>query len=259
MDCHLCNREMHPQFRNRILNKYEVQYYYCENCGYLCTEKPYWLEEAYADAIVSGDTGILVRNHMVSTKLAATLFFVLGEKGQRRWLDYAGGYGIMTRLMRDTGFDFSWSDKYSKNLLARGFEITPDTDYFGVTAIEALEHAEDPKAFIQEILQSSGAEIFIFTTELFETEPPPADQWWYYVPSFGQHVSFFQRRTLQNLAEQFGMHFYSASGLHFFSKQKLPNWKLKLTASGKISRLALPFVQRSLISKTTSDAERWLG
>ncbi len=38
------------------------------------------------------------------------------------FLDYAGGYGVFTRLMRDIGFDFYWHDPYTQNLFANGFE-----------------------------------------------------------------------------------------------------------------------------------------
>ena len=39
------------------------------------------------------------------------------------YLDVDGGYGMLTRLMRDYGFHFYWTDPYCQNILARGFEV----------------------------------------------------------------------------------------------------------------------------------------
>jgi hypothetical protein len=37
-------------------------------------------------------------------------------------VDCAGGYGILTRLLRDIGVDALWSDPFCQNLMALGFE-----------------------------------------------------------------------------------------------------------------------------------------
>ena len=60
--CDICGNIMNPVFLGRIMNKYEIQYYQCNNCEYVCTEEPYWLQEAYVDTINYTDTGILRRN-----------------------------------------------------------------------------------------------------------------------------------------------------------------------------------------------------
>ena len=84
------------------------------------TEKPYWLEEAYSTPIAAEDTGILKRNYDNRIIASAVIegFFNAGAQ----FLDYGGGWGILTRLMRDDGYDFYLMDKYSENLFARGFD-----------------------------------------------------------------------------------------------------------------------------------------
>jgi len=37
------------------------------------------------------------------------------------FLDYAAGYGLFVRLMRDAGYNFRWSDLYCQNLFVRGW------------------------------------------------------------------------------------------------------------------------------------------
>lgn len=144
--CVICEALMTNVHHATILAKYRVSYDYCDSCGFLCTEKPYWLPEAYSTAIASSDTGLVSRNISVSKALAAVLFLAFHNNGQEPWLDCAGGHGLLARLMRDKGFDFYWSDQYAENMFARGFEHEQGMSYAGVTAIEALEHMEDPMA-----------------------------------------------------------------------------------------------------------------
>jgi hypothetical protein len=250
--CKICNSEMRWVFLTRILGKYDVNYFFCRECGFLCTEQPYWLAEAYTDAIVMSDTGTVSRTILVARKLATALYFCLPDHGQGKWLDYAGGYGTLTRLMRDYGFDFYWSDKYSANLFARGFELPEGAKCVGITAVEAIEHSEDPHSFIGTILEQTGANYFLFTTELFAGEPLAPEAWWYYGLNSGQHISLFQARTLSKLAANLGCHYYSLGGLHLFSKTpvKAGLWRF---VTGKSSVFLMPIVRRFLSSKLVSD------
>ena len=120
MKCKICNNKSNYIFKAQLLNKYDVKYYHCSNCGFLQTEDPYWLEEAYNNSITTSDTGIMSRNLYLSQLSTLILYYFFDKNA--KYLDYAGGYGIFVRLMRDIGFDFYWYDKYSKNLLVRGFE-----------------------------------------------------------------------------------------------------------------------------------------
>ena len=69
---------------------------YCEHCGFLQTEEPYWLDEAYSESINVSDTGYMQRNLMLSEKL--TILLALFFDKNAKFLDYGGGYGIFTRL-----------------------------------------------------------------------------------------------------------------------------------------------------------------
>lgn len=252
MLCKICRSEMEQAFRARILGKYDISYFFCRECGFLCTEQPYWLGEAYTDAIVASDTGTVSRTILIARKLAAALYFCLPGHGQGKWLDYAGGYGTLTRLMRDYGFDFYWSDKYSTNLYARGFELPEGAKCVGVTAVEAVEHAEDPRDFIGNVLEKTGANYFLFSTELFAGEPPATDAWWYYGLNTGQHISLFQGRTLSKLAASLAYCYYDLGGLHLFSRTPV-NAGLLRFAIGKASILLMPLARRRLSSKLVSD------
>lgn len=62
MSCKICNGEIQDFDVAKVLGKYNVKYYNCPNCGAIYTEKPYWLKEAYSEAISSLDVGLVGRN-----------------------------------------------------------------------------------------------------------------------------------------------------------------------------------------------------
>ncbi len=218
-NCPICSAALKESFVAKVLQKYDAVFKYCSNCGFLCAEDPFWLEESYSSAIASTDTGLVARNLALSKIIAVILYFLLGERGEGRCVDVAGGYGMLTRLMRDYGFDFYWADKYCQNILARGFEYTPEMgNCRAVTAIEVMEHAENPMEFIQEALAFAQSDTLIFTTELFDGNPPQPDQWWYYSFKTGQHISFYQKKTLETLAARLGMMYFCVDEIHLISK-----------------------------------------
>ena len=47
MNCNICNELSEFVFNKKLLQKYEVSYFKCSSCGFMQTEKPYWLAEAY--------------------------------------------------------------------------------------------------------------------------------------------------------------------------------------------------------------------
>lgn len=257
--CPVCAGPMKHCFSAQVLGKYQADYEVCDQCGYLRAHDPHWLDEAYSSAIAAADTGLVMRNLAVASKLTGVLYWVLGERGKGLYLDAAGGYGMLTRLMRDFGFDFQWADKYCENLIVPGFEYQSELgSCSAVTAIEVFEHLTDPAAFIKETLTFSGARTLIFTTELYAGDPPAPESWWYYTFATGQHIGFFQRRTLEALGERLGLQFSSANGIHIFSEHRINESLLGLVTGRWVSRVAPWWVRRRLGSKTFSDHQLML-
>ncbi|MXV50010.1 methyltransferase domain-containing protein [Pedobacter sp. HMF7647] len=215
-------------FETTVLNKYVVRYYQCVETGFIQTEEPYWLGEAYASAITDLDVGLVWRNLSLANNLTKFLYRNFNSKGV--FLDYAGGYGLFTRLMRDRGFNFYTTDKYCDNLFAKHFDLADvkGTEQFtALTAFEVLEHLVDPIGFMREIVDFSNN--IIFTTELIPEKPiDSCDDWWYFSPQTGQHVAFYTQESLRVLGNMFGLYYYTDSeslknyglNLHLFSKTK---------------------------------------
>jgi len=158
--------------------------------------------------------------------------------------------------MRDYGFDFYWYDKYCDNLMARGFEYRPELGpCSAVTAIEIMEHLEDPLGFVSEALDETKAKAFIFTTELFDGTPPAPSEWWYYSFETGQHIAFYQRRTLELMAKKLGLCFVSENGMHIFSREQINSWRLRLVL-GRFGNVFTRNFRHRLVGKVMSDHQR---
>lgn len=233
------------------MNKYVISYFYCNNCGFLQTEEPFWLQEAYREPINISDTGYLQRNLYYSKKLTILLFFWFNKDG--KFLDYAGGYGVFVRLMRDIGFDFYWYDLYSQNLFARGFEHKEGTKYQAITCFEAFEHFINPIKELEKILSLSSN--IIFTTELLPSPIPKPEEWWYYGLDHGQHISFYSKKTFEYIAQKYNLNYANINSLHFLTKKKILNVHLKVL---KLSKYGLDKLIKKLVKSKTCDDYQYL-
>ena len=234
MQCPICGQKGTYIFQNIVLNKYEVSYYQCSHCRLIYTETPYWLKEAYKDAIVGTDTGLMQRNisFCVSVNTLIRKFFSTGAN----FLDYGGGYGIFVRMMRDVGHHFRWTDKYSENLIAKGFEYQGEPVDF-VTAFELFEHFDQPLQEIENLLGYSK-NILISTTVYEEEHGYPDKSWWYYAPHAGQHVAFYHRQTFKYLAQQYHLNYYQINQtLHLLTERNLPGTSFNLLMRSKVGKV----------------------
>ncbi|MGC9528051.1 MAG: glycosyltransferase [Limnospira sp.] len=220
MQCKICASPSLPFGQTTVLNRYPVNYFQCQHCGFVQTEEPHWLSEAYDRAIASSDDGLVFRNLMLaqlSSQIIAQFFNPGG-----RFLDYGGGYGLFVRLMREIRFQFDWCDRFCDNLFAAEFEgtLTPEKPYELITAFELFEHLKNPLDDIRQLLTLSPN--ILFSTELLPPHNPKPGQWWYYAPQSGQHISFYTPKSLQIIAEQLGLNIYSnGSSLHLLTKKIL--------------------------------------
>jgi hypothetical protein len=119
-----------------------------------------------------------------------------------------------------------------------------------------VEHLPDPIAFVAELLESTGTDTIIFTTELFAGEPPAPEAWYYYAFPTGQHISFYQRSTLELIGKRFGMHFYSSGMLQIWTRAKLTPLVLRTLTSPGVARLINLLPRLALRSRTMADHER---
>jgi len=248
MTCKICSKENKVIFSGEILKKYKVDYFYCDTCKFLQTEEPYWLNEAYKYPINIYDTGYMFRNIYYSKRLTILLSVMFSKNGS--FLDYAGGYGVFVRLMRDNGFDFYWDDKYTENKFAKGFENNGKiTNYDAITLFEVFEHLDNPTVEIENLLKMTKT--LIFSTDILPRSIPNLNQWDYYGQEHGQHISFYSIETFKFIAKKYSLNYYNDASLHILTNLKISNLKIKLT---KLAKFGLhKFYLYSRKSKTYSD------
>lgn len=237
MNCKICQHNSSLLFETKVLRKYNVQYYQCEKCGFIQTEQPYWLDEAYSSVITNLDIGLTSRNIDLANQLYPILVKYFDSNA--KYLDYGGGYGMFVRLMRDKGIHFYRQDIYCDNLFAKHFDITDlplgeHKNFELLTAFEVFEHLEDPISEIKNMFNYSSSVLFSTTLQP-ETPIKNVNDWWYFIPETGQHVSLYSLNSLRELAKKFNKKLYTNSNtLHLLTDKKLPDNVLQPTLLQKV-------------------------
>lgn len=250
--CLVCGSEAYCYMMVKVLSKYDAKLFCCEHCGFLYLKKPTWLEEAYASPLALTDTGLMFRNINIAERLSVFLYFGLKERGRKYCIDFAGGYGILVRLMRDSGFQFLWLDKYSINAVAPGFEFDNQGEVAVVTAMEVLEHVENPIDFCSEIFEKYAAKVMIFSTCLYEGGVPDPAKWSYYSLDTGQHISFYKKKTLKKIAERLSCNYYGYGDMHVISRQPINKFWIMIAFS-RFRKMFIWYVRLKMKSLLTSD------
>lgn len=233
--CNVCGMPTSPFARTTVLNRHQVQYYCCDSCGFVQTETPFWLDEAYERAITSSDIGLVSRNVQTAVTTRAVIRSMFN--GQGRFVDYGGGWGVFVRLMRDTGYDFYRFDQYAENIFAQGFDLPDETsgDFELLTAYEVFEHLVHPREEIARMLALSKS--ILFSTRLISTPPPKPDAWWYYGCEHGQHVSLFSRKALETIARAHQLNFVTnGASIHMFTPRRISSRLFRLVTRYRLGQ-----------------------
>jgi len=239
--CRVCRKNTAYFFMKRILCRYDISYYKCPDCGFVQTEVPFWLEEAYTKLNFRRDIGMVDRS-LIAGQTTVALAWRLQIPPNMPCLDWGAGTGLMVRWCRDFGMDFHYFDPYATNVFALGFEEkapSSSSAYAIVTAFEVAEHFADPVTDFCRLF-SLRPQHLLFSTIVYDGQRP---DWWYFTDD-GQHVAFYTRRSLELIGEQFGYKLISNDrDLHMFTRHRLSNRLLnRIRRSG--ARLAARYRRR---------------
>ena len=202
-----------------------IYYALCADCGFCFSPEMYtwslgdFSSHVYNDFYKNIDPDYEVVRPAANAALIASVF---GKSaGQIRHLDYGGGNGHLSNLLRSEGFSSTSYDPFVD------VDLDPMTlgEFDLITAFEVFEHVPDVGALMSHLAALRAENGVILFSTLTSDGHINAHQrlgWWYASPRNG-HISLFSKKSLSCLAVRFGFNFGSLNdGLHVFWKKAPP-------------------------------------
>lgn len=209
MSCKLCGGHTLNKFNLTVLDRYLGEYFQCSNCHSLQILNPYWIDEAYSTGNLSTiDHGVMQRNidNFCIVYVFSKIFSV------RKVLDFGGGSGVLTRLLRDYGVNCFFYDLHVVNSLASLYKSNGIADADLRLAFEVVEHFTNPVQDLA-VLFENNPRFVIVSTELYENQ---GSDWPYLVPQSGQHLFFYSKKAMELIAKKNGYRYLNVGGYSLF-------------------------------------------
>jgi hypothetical protein len=182
-----------------------IYYRRCQDCGFLYTDAfddwdaTQFKTHIYNDEYRLFDPEYEIERPRLNAGFIAQHWGALKE--QTRILDYGGGNGTLSAMLRENGFQTA----LTYDPMVPSFSCQPEGKYDLVTSFETLEHVPDPVGSVADILKYSAEPGLV----IFSTLVQPADfdqqrlNWWYIGPRNG-HISLFSKQALAMVWNRFG-------------------------------------------------------
>jgi len=208
-----------------------VRYFRCDGCGFcFAPEFRNWSDRKFKDRIYNDDY-VLVDPEFVALRPENNAKFVDDVFGPVRdritHLDYGGGNGLMSRLLRADG----WQSSSYDHFVDGPGHVAQLATFDLVTAFEVFEHVVDPLQLLASLSKLTHAQsLILFSTLLSDGHIARGKglDWWYLAPRNG-HVSLFSKTSLTLLL---GAHGYQVlhlnQGIHV-AFRGLPGWSKEVS------------------------------
>jgi hypothetical protein len=200
--CCICDKHVEYHLTLTLLNKYDVNFYRCSQCGFIQSEDPYWLEETNARPaslirrIDAGRKGRAAKNAKFMDG-----FLKNNKVSPEKYLDFGSGEeALFANEMRELGYKY-----YAMDGL-----YPPDNDikgtwrmkYGAITAFETFKHLVDPRETFGRLAKKTNT--IIIGTQRASFSQPPGPEWDYFNRRWGAHVSLYTLKSFKILGEEFG-------------------------------------------------------
>lgn len=207
-----------------------VYYSTCEKCAFTFSPDMYtWStkdlsEHVYNDDYVLIDPEYVEQRPRSNAALIQSLFGA--SKNILRHVDYGGGNGKLSAILRDAGWRSISYDPFDSSFDIGSMRQTFDL----VTAFEVFEHAQDVNKLMADLRTLSNAQTLVLFSTLVSDgriDPHGRLNWWYISPRAG-HISLFSRKSLDMLATKHKLKLASFNaGLHVLF-DTIPAWAAHL-------------------------------
>ena len=254
-ECPICNSLANMLFSVMVQGENRSDLNSCSNCEFAFYPDQNWISNSFSDELNSLDVGATDRTMIAADYLSVVLKSQKLSHG--KFLDYGGGYGLLSRIMRDRGFNFENFDPYTRQIFptsGQQSDILLEQEYDAVTLIEVALHFEDPVKEFKRLLDLS--DVVLFTAVL--TDEKLDSNWWYLSLETGQHIALFSKKTLAVLAEKLDVKLTTdGKFFHVFHRKSLTKKasfiaKRQYLIFGIASRNALTAYLRRSLSATAS-------
>lgn len=210
----------------------QVAYLACKACGFaFAPEFAGWTAEDFARDIYNDGYAMVDPDHreVRPRANAETLLGMFpGDSRPARHLDYGGGAGRMSEILRAAGWDSTCHDPFFA-----GGAGEPAGTFALITCFEVFEHVTDPRALaarLDALLAPDGLMLVSTLVSDGQIAPGKPLTWWYAAPRNG-HVSLHSRESLDRLATRQGWRFASFSPeSHVFWRGEFPAFARHLLA-----------------------------
>ncbi len=155
-------------------------------------------------------------------------------------LDYGGGEGLTSALLRRDGWNYDSFDPFG----AVSMTAENATRYNLCTSFEVLEHLADPATALSNLLKTTSPDDLILAigTHLSDgnIDEKTRLSWWYAAPRNG-HISLFSSASMRHLAAQHGLQYFRARPtLHLLTRGH---------SSSSLRRLMLRYMGNKALQK----------
>ena len=192
-----------------------VVYRKCTQCSFIFTSfgddftGKDWETYVYNKDYITVDPDYLDARPAHNAREVSSL--LAGRNNSTVGLDYGGGNGKTSALLRAGGWNYDSFDPYGLT------ELSPERlgRYNFCSAIEVFEHVTNPLASFEDMLSMTGKGKLLVLLGTGTHDEHVSDRtrlsWWYAAPRNG-HISLYSQRSLQVLAEKFGMTYTCGAG-----------------------------------------------
>jgi SAM-dependent methyltransferase len=203
-----------------------IYYFLCSHCGFcFAPEMQRWSMERF-ERDVYNDDYYKVDPDYIEVRPRGNAHSLLQKlprlPSDIRHLDYGGGTGCLSQILKDNGWNSATYDPFfNKNT-----ELKSLGKFDFITAYEVFEHVPDVNQLMQTLsllLAPDGMVFFSTSVSDGYIKNNERINWWYISPRNG-HISVFSKQSLMQLSAKYNFQFVSDWVGHHALFRTAPEW-----------------------------------